>query len=64
MRLRCEILKVTSNGEDLQVEVQGTTTNAAQWRSMRLQSFVVPMTERAAKSLHIGRMVSIEIKPL
>lgn len=64
MKLRCEILKVISHGEDLQIELQGTTENAAEWRSMRLQNFIVPMTKTAAKSMYIGRMVSVEIKPL
>ena len=63
MKLKLEILSVSSSGDTLELVLQGTTTNAARWRAHEKQTLRIPYTKASIKAFHVGRIVTVEVKP-
>jgi len=63
MKLRCEVIGISARGDSFEVDLQGTTPNAAEWRGMERQTLILPATKNASRAFHIGRIVTIEITP-
>lgn len=61
MRLICEVLSVTSDGEQLIVELQGHRTGAASWRRYGKHKIMLDDTALSRKAYHLGRRVIINI---
>lgn len=62
MKIRCEVIGVSTNGESLTIRLQGNPPHAAEWRRLEGQEITIPATERAQKTFYVGRIVSIIIK--
>jgi hypothetical protein len=63
MKLDCHILSVEDCGDVLRVKLQGKPPKSADWRGLTPQVVEVPNIPTAARSLHVGRRVSITIEP-
>lgn len=62
MKLRCEVIGVSSNGEVLDVRLQGSEVSAAEWRRMGVQQIQIADTPGNKKTYHLGRVITLEIK--
>lgn len=63
MKLDCHILSVEDAGDILRIKLQGRPPKAPEWRGLAPQLVEVPNTATAARSLYVGRRVSITIEP-
>jgi hypothetical protein len=64
MRIRAEVIAVEDRGDVLLLTMQGREWNAPQWREIDKQSIHVPATDRNRRAFFVGRIVSIEARPL
>jgi hypothetical protein len=63
MKLDCHILSVEDAGDVLRIRLQGRAPKDADWRPLSPQVIEVANTAKAARSLHVGRRVSVTIEP-
>lgn len=63
MKIECEVIEVSTNGETLIVTLQGSTSNSASWRSMGRQVVAIPDTKSACRTFYLGRKVDITVTP-
>lgn len=63
MKLDCHILSVEDAGDILRIRLQGRGTKDADWRPVAPQVVEVANVPNAARSLYVGRQVSITIEP-
>ena len=62
MKIECEVISVSGNGESLTVKMQGSVKGAAKWRSMGVQSVEIPETPKTQKAFHLGRRVTVTVQ--
>jgi hypothetical protein len=62
MRVKGEILKVETTGDQLAVEIQGKQAGAADWRPMSTIRITVADDDTARRALHIGREVILTVE--
>ena len=65
MKIQCEVLGVTTNGESLVITAQGTVRGAAGWRLMSAVKFDVPDGAKNQRAFHVGRefTLTVSLKP-
>lgn len=63
MKLECEVIAVETCGDSLRVKLQGKPPTAAEWRGVERQEILIPTTDAAQRTFHIGRKVTITVKP-
>ena len=62
MKIDGTILGIETHGDKLSVKCQGLSPGMAEWRPYQSFTMEVPDTERHAKSLYVGRKISVTIK--
>lgn len=64
MKINCEILAVSSNGDTITLQLQGRGVNDAEWRPFI--GMDVKVTDNAVnrRSFYLGRNVMVEVRPL
>ncbi len=62
MKMRCEVLTITSDGETLSVGLQGSPKASAKWRTLERQELKIPDTERSRRAFWLGRIVTIDLR--
>lgn len=62
MKIKCEVIAVSGDGEVLHVKMQGSTAGAANWRRMGVCTIEIPETPKSQKTFHLGRIVTINIR--
>jgi len=63
MKLKAEIISVTTNGETMMVRCQGKTNGEAEWRRWGNYEIELPDIIKNRKSLYLGRILEISIVP-
>lgn len=64
MKIKAHIFAVETNGESMMVNAQGTAEKAPDWmESMARFTVTIPATKTNQKAFHLGREITIEIKP-
>ena len=63
MKIEGHIIEAASNGDGITVAIQAKT-GRADWKSIERQTLRIDDTQQNRKAFHIGRRVSIEVKPL
>ena len=62
MKIECEVIGVSGNGETLNVKMQGSVKGAATWRPMGIVSAEIPETPKTQKAFHLGRRVTVTVQ--
>lgn len=62
MKYKGEVIEVVTQGDDVKVVLQCKQRGAAEWRRMARVRFDVRPHE--AEKFHVGRAVSVTVKPL
>ena len=63
MKIRCEITAAENNGTTLKLRLQGARPKGADWRPIGVHTLEIDETPTALKTYHLGRILSITIKP-
>lgn len=63
MKLRCEIIAAENNGTTIKLKLQGARPKGADWRPIGVQHIEVDESPLNLKTYHLGRILSITIKP-
>jgi hypothetical protein len=63
MKIRCEVTAVETNGDRLNIRMQGQTLNAANWRGWERQEISIPVSKTSQRTFYVGRIVEITVKP-
>lgn len=61
MKLKCEVLKVSSNGDSLSVVMQART-GRADWKPIERQMIHVDNTKTNQRSFYVGRTLTLEVR--
>ena len=63
MKIEGDVIEVASNGDGITVAIQAKT-GRAEWKPIERQTLRIDDTAQNRRAFHIGRWVSIELKPL
>jgi hypothetical protein len=63
MKIKAEIIGVESQGDALQIVLQGAPETAPEWFGWKRQSFIVPATVKNKKAFFVGRLCIITLEP-
>lgn len=63
MKIRAEVTAVETQGDSLQVILQGKGRGDAHWRRMGRHSLTVPATAQNGRVYHVGKIITIEARP-
>lgn len=63
MKIKAEVIEVSTNGETLAVTLQGGGRKDASWRRLGRHTLQVADTKPNRKAFHVGRIVKMEIEP-
>lgn len=61
MKIRAEVIEVSTNGETLTIKLQGGSKRWANWRRMGVFQIQVPDIERNCRTYHLGKIVRLAI---
>lgn len=61
MKIKCEVLAVATNGDELAITAQGDCKGSARWRRMSSIKIEVPDTKPSRQAFHVGRMFDITL---
>ncbi len=61
MKIDCEVIAVETQGDTLRVTLQGMPPAAAEWRGRERQMIIIPTSQRAERTFHVGRRVMLDI---
>lgn len=64
MKLKCEVLEVSNDGDALCVTLQGSSKSDPDWYGWKNQTIRLRSTERTRRAFYIGRIVEIEVTPV
>lgn len=59
MKIRCEVLSVSTDGECLEVFMEGKPPSSAFWRPSVGQKLKIPDTEANRRNYYVGRIVML-----
>ena len=62
MKIRCEVLEVSTNGEQMAIRAQGTRLADASWRPMSGVKFEIADNKKNQRAFHVGRLFDLNIK--
>jgi len=64
MKLDCEVIGVETNGDSVDVKLQGSQTRSADWRRMGTHILTLDANSTIGKTFYVGRRVKIEVTAL
>lgn len=64
MKINGEVLGVESNGDSLNVRIQGNEERAAEWRPYLRFTLQLPENVKTRKAFFVGRRVRIDVTTL
>ncbi len=64
MTIRCEVLSVKENGDNLEIVCQGQRRYAAPWRDMQKMTIQIPDSEVARRTYYLGRAFNVTVTPV
>jgi hypothetical protein len=63
MKIEGNVIEAASNGDGITIAIQAKT-GRAEWKPIERQTLRIDDTAQNRRAFHIGRRVSIEVKPL
>jgi hypothetical protein len=63
MKIRAEIISLDTNGETMQVKLQGSASTDAEWRPGLRLSIELPDKGSIRKAYHLGRIIHLTVEP-
>lgn len=63
MKIRAHIIGAETRGDSVKFTLQGNAQGDADWRSFLRFEIELPNKGSVTKSYHLGRVISIKVKP-